>query len=90
MSKRVDPLGPSGPIGERSETLSVSPLIDIHAVAEVLCVTPRHIQRLVAERRIPYLKVGRFVRFDPGELDVWLEGQRVEVQRSTCRGTGPR
>jgi excisionase family DNA binding protein len=55
------------------------PLLGIDAVAESLGVTPRFIRRLVAERRIPYLKVGRFVRFDPGSLDVWLDGQRVEV-----------
>jgi excisionase family DNA binding protein len=63
-----------------------SPLIDIHGVAEVLGVTPRHIQRLVAERRIPYLKVGRFVRFDRAELSVWLNHQRVEPTRSSCCG----
>jgi excisionase family DNA binding protein len=64
----------------------VAPLIDTHAVAEVLGVTPRHIQRLVAERRIPYLKVGRFVRFDPGELNVWLDDLRVEPRAPTpCR-----
>jgi excisionase family DNA binding protein len=37
----------------------ISHLLDIHGVAEVLSVTPRHVQRLVAERRIPYLKIGR-------------------------------
>jgi hypothetical protein len=36
----------------------------------------------VAERRIPFFKVGKFVRFDPGELDVWLDQQRVEMRRS--------
>jgi excisionase family DNA binding protein len=66
--------------------MSVAPLMDTHAVAEVLGVTPRHIQRLVAERRIPYLKVGRFVRFDPGELNVWLDDLRIETRRPTpCR-----
>jgi excisionase family DNA binding protein len=49
-------------------------------------VTPRHIQRLVAERRIPYLKIGRFVRFDRSELSVWLDQQRVESTRSSCCG----
>jgi excisionase family DNA binding protein len=60
------------------------PLLDICAVAKVLTVTPRHIQRLVAERRIPFLKIGRFVRFDPAELNVWLEEQRVQVRSSRC------
>jgi excisionase family DNA binding protein len=61
-----------------------SPLLDIHGVAEVLTVTPRHIQRLVAERRIPYVKVGRFVRFDRAELSVWLDQQRVGTTRPPC------
>jgi excisionase family DNA binding protein len=61
-----------------------SDLIQIHEVAEVLCVTPRHIQRLVAERRIPYVKIGRFVRFDRAELSVWLDQQRVASIRSSC------
>jgi excisionase family DNA binding protein len=62
--------------------------MDIHAVAEVLGVTPRHIHRLVAERRIPYVKVGRFVRFDPAELSIWLDGQRVEVQGAAAAAHG--
>lgn len=57
------------------------PLLDIDAVAEHLGVTARHVRRLVSERRIPFLKVGKFVRFDPGELDVWLDEQRVAPTR---------
>ena len=56
------------------------PLLDVDGVAEALGVTNRHIRRLVAERRIPFFKVGKFVRFDPGELDVWLDQQRVELR----------
>ena len=62
------------------------PLLDTDGVAKTLCVTPRHVRRLVAERRIPFFKVGRFVRFDPVEIDVWLEGHKVAAERSTPRG----
>ncbi|HVA08948.1 MAG TPA: helix-turn-helix domain-containing protein [Acidimicrobiales bacterium] len=62
-----------------------APLLDTDAVAVALGVTPRHIRRLVAERRIPFLKVGRFVRFDPAALNVWLDDLRVEPERSTAR-----
>jgi excisionase family DNA binding protein len=51
-------------------------LLDTDAVAAALCVTPRHIQRLVSERRIPHVKVGRFVRFDPDELRTGSRGTR--------------
>jgi excisionase family DNA binding protein len=63
-------------------------LLDTDEIAKVLCVTPRHIRRLVAERRIPFVKVGRFVRFEPGELDVWLDQQRVDVVRRGPRVPG--
>ena len=61
------------------------PLLDTAAVADVLSVSSRHIQRLVAERRIPFLRVGRFIRFDPAELSVWVDAQRVEVRRPDIR-----
>lgn len=62
-----------------------APLLDMETVAQALGVTRRHVQRLVSERRIPFLKVGRFVRFDPASLNVWLEGLRVEPERGTLR-----
>jgi excisionase family DNA binding protein len=67
-----------------------TPLLDTEAVAEALGVTPSHVRRLVAERRIPFVKVGRFVRFDPGALDIWVDQQTVEVKRATsaARTTG--
>jgi len=67
------------------------PLLTIDGVAETLGVTRRHVQRLVTERRIPFLKIGRFVRFDPAELNVWLEDQRVQaVAHRTAAGTATR
>jgi excisionase family DNA binding protein len=54
-------------------------LIDIETLAARLGDSPRHIRRLVAERRIPYVKVGHFVRFDPAEVNRWLLDRRVEV-----------
>jgi excisionase family DNA binding protein len=46
------------------------------------------VRRLVAERRIPFLKIGKYVRFDPDEVAGWINDQRVEAsqQRSSRRG----
>jgi excisionase family DNA binding protein len=57
----------------------VPQLLDMRAVAALLATSVRHVQRLVSEQRIPYLKVGRFVRFDPTEVADWLDEQRVEM-----------
>jgi excisionase family DNA binding protein len=54
-------------------------LLTIDNIAEQLGTTVRHLRRLVAERRIPYLKVGWFVRFDPDEIARWLDASRHEV-----------
>ena len=56
-----------------------SNLIDINAVAEWLGVQVRHVRRLVTERRIPFLKWGGLLRFDPDEIAQWLESVRVPV-----------
>ena len=45
------------------------PLLDIDGVADYLGVSVRHIRRLVAERRIPYIKWGSKLHFDPDEID---------------------
>lgn len=53
-------------------------LIDIGAVAASLGVSVRHVRRLVAERRIPFVKVGHFVRFTEPDIRQWVEDRRVE------------
>ena len=52
------------------------PLMDLAAVARRLGVNHRHIRRLVAERRIPYLKWRHLLRFDPVEIEAWLDAAR--------------
>ncbi|HEY4411233.1 MAG TPA: helix-turn-helix domain-containing protein [Acidimicrobiia bacterium] len=52
-------------------------LITLKQVAEMLNVNERHVRRLVFERRIPYFKWGHLLRFDPVELEQWLEQARI-------------
>ena len=51
-------------------------LIDLTTLARWLGVEPRHIRRLVAERRIPFIKWGHLLRFDPAEIRRWIDGYR--------------
>jgi excisionase family DNA binding protein len=51
-------------------------LVDLATVAQRLGVNQRHIRRLVAERRIPFVKWGHLLRFDPAEVDAWLDAHR--------------
>lgn len=57
-------------------------LLTIEEVAETLGVTVRHVRRLVFERRIPYLKWGHLLRFEPGDLRRWLDAAHVDQRAS--------
>lgn len=48
------------------------------AAAEYIGQTERFMRRLVAERRIRFYKVGKFVTFDRADLDEFAELGRVE------------
>lgn len=52
------------------------PLLDLPTVAERLGVNHRYVRRLVAEHRIPFIKLGHLLRFDPAELEAWLDRAR--------------
>jgi excisionase family DNA binding protein len=56
-------------------------LLDIHEVAELLHVNERHVRRLVFERRIPYIKWGGLLRFDPQEIAIWIDEARNDGER---------
>lgn len=61
------------------------PLMDIEAVAHRLAVGVRHVRRLGAERRIPYRKWGHLLRFDPEELEAWIEATKVPAAPAAGR-----
>jgi excisionase family DNA binding protein len=56
-------------------------LIDITTVAQRLGVQVRHVRRLVHERRIPYIKWGHLLRFDPNDINTWIDAARRDGVR---------
>lgn len=64
-----------------------SPLLTVEEVAELLNVSPAYVRRrLVFERRIPYVKVGRHVRIDQRDLEDFID--RGRVTPAGYKGTG--
>jgi len=57
-------------------------LWDITVVADRLDVQVRHVRRLVAEGRIPYIKWGHLLRFDPDEIERWVDNARRPARTS--------
>jgi excisionase family DNA binding protein len=45
-------------------------------VAELLGVARRAVLTRACNGRVPHIRIGRFVRFDPTEIDRWPQDQR--------------
>ena len=58
-------------------TTSVGPLLTVETAAERLSTSPRFIRRLIAERRIEFVKVGRHVRISEAALAEFIEAGKV-------------
>lgn len=57
-------------------------LLTVEETAKLRKVSPGYVRRrLIFERRIPYVKVGRYVRIEPGALDALIAAGRVESSR---------
>lgn len=68
------------------QTRSGRPLRDFPGAAEYTGLDEQYLRRLVAEKRIPHLKMspGRTGRifFDPDKLDEWITSRGVDAERS--------
>jgi excisionase family DNA binding protein len=59
-----------------------SHLLTVSEVAEILNVSSDYVRRrLVFERRLPYVKVGRHLRIDEQDLRAFIDGGRVSAGR---------
>ena len=62
----------------RSAAIPAGRLLTVQAAAERLSTSPRFIRRLIAERRIEFVKVGRHVRISESALAEFIDAGRVE------------
>lgn len=46
--------------------------LSVPEAAEATGIPERTIRSLVQSRKIPYVKIGRYVRFHPADLQAWL------------------
>lgn len=66
--------------------MSASRLLDAKGAGEQLNVPPRWVLAEARADRIPHVRLGRYVRFDPDQLHVWAKertrGPRVTTTQS--------
>lgn len=51
-------------------------LLTIEQVSDLLKVKPSWLRWHVFKRNIPYVKVGRHIRFEPNEIQKWIDERR--------------
>lgn len=54
-------------------------LLDTNAAADYLGYTPTQLRNLVQRRQVPFMKVGKSLRFDIRRLDRWIEQAHAEA-----------
>jgi excisionase family DNA binding protein len=62
----------------RQQETAAPALLDVKQVAIRLGTKPRFVRRLIAERRIEFHKVGRYVRISESALCDFINAGRVE------------
>ena len=61
-------------------------LLTVDEAAERLGTSTRFVRRLIFERRIAFVKVGRHVRIAPADLDAFVAAGRVDAIRRAAAG----
>jgi excisionase family DNA binding protein len=58
-------------------------LLTVDQAADRIATKPRFVRRLIAEKRIPYVKLGSHVRIDTADLDQFVAAGRVLPEPGT-------
>ena len=66
-------------ITAKSTHVSMPTCNDVSAAADLLGTPTRFVRRLIAERRIRFYKLGRYVRIDRTDVEAFIAASRVEA-----------
>ena len=56
---------------------SALPLVTKKQLAQQLALSPSYINKLMSEEGLPFMKIGRAVRFRPKEVVEWLNERKM-------------
>jgi excisionase family DNA binding protein len=61
-------------------------LIDIVELGRRTNVKVATLRKMVYQNRVPYVRIGRLIRFRPSQIDIWLDslgnGPKLETRRN--------
>jgi len=55
-------------------------LLNVQELSKLLKISEHTLRHSVMYRRIPFIKVGRLVRFDRSTIKTWLESNSIKVE----------
>lgn len=64
------------------ESKMLKKLLDIKEVSELIGISPSTIYKMTHKKRIPFVKVGRLVKFEPAKIIEWLERNSFSVKEN--------
>lgn len=56
-------------------------LLDVTQLSKEINISPSGIYTWVSFKKIPYIKIGRTIRFDSEEIKQWLEARKVQPDK---------
>jgi excisionase family DNA binding protein len=71
----LDPLARPAPLAAPDTCGGLRQLLTIDQVAKALGVSSKTVRRLIV-RGFPHVRFGRVLRFDPADVQRWLEARR--------------
>jgi len=64
-------------ISTGGNVITTHPLLTIQEASKITGVSIPTLYKWVSQRKIPHIKMGRLVKFDPVKLDEWIKQQTV-------------
>ena len=53
-------------------------LLDVKVTAELLGIKPVTLRLWISQKKVPYYKVGKSIKFKPSEIETWINATRVD------------
>lgn len=70
------------PFRSLGEILESTDYTEPQELAKAMRISTPTIYSLVRQNKIPFVKIGQLVRFDPVELRAWLDARKAETMGS--------
>lgn len=63
-----------------TEGIRVKRFVGPKELADYLSISINTVYSWIWQKRIPYVKLGKLVRFDLQEIDTWLKEKKIEIK----------